>query len=259
MIKVKDLIEKIEKFAPIELAYEWDNSGLIVGDKDKEVKRVYITLDLFKENIDEAVDNNVDFIVSHHPILFKGIKKVDYNSQQGYVLRKLIENNIALYVAHTNMDCARGGINDVLAKKLGLKNTWVMEKSDLYENCGLGRIGFLDKETTLEEYAKEVKKELNTPFVRICGDFERKIKKVVVGGGACDDLIEDAIKLNADVIVTADMKYHISAESVDNGLAVIDAGHFPTEVFVKDIFEDIIKNKDLKIVKSTGKDVFKII
>lgn len=259
MVTVKNLIEKIEKIAPLDLAYEWDNSGFIVGNINKEVKKVYITLDLFKENIDEAVEKKVDLIISHHPILFRGIKKIDYSSQQGYVLKNLIENDIALYAAHTNMDCARGGINDVLAEKLGLNNCEVIEKSSAREDCGLGRIGVLEKETTLEDYAKTVKEALKTPFVRICGNCDKKIKKVAVGGGACDDLIESAIAMGADVIVTADMKYHISADCIDAGLAVIDAGHYPTEVFVKEIFKNIIKDENVEIVKSTGKDVFKIV
>lgn len=259
MVKVKDISKRIEEFAPKELAYSWDNTGLITGNPEKKVKKVFITLDLFKETVDEAVQNDVDMIISHHPILFKGIKAVDYNSQQGYILRELIKNDIAVYASHTSMDCAKGGINDVLAEKLGIVNIQIIEKNEDFPDCGLGRIGKIKNRVTLREYAEFVKKALNTPFVRVCGDMSKKIETVGVGGGACDDLIPDAIKMGADVFVTADMKYHIAAESVEEQLAVIDAGHYPTEVFVTEIFEKLIDGLDIEIIKSSHKDVFKLV
>ncbi len=259
MIKVKDIIKLIEKTAPQELAYPWDNTGFITGDKEKEVKKIYLTLDLFKENIDEAVSAGVDMIISHHPILFKGVQKIDYSSQQGYIVKQLIQNDIALYSSHTSMDCANGGINDVLAKKLGLINTRIIEKNSDFHDCGLGRIGEIENEMTLKEYAEFVKKQLTTPFVRVSGEFDSVIKTVAVGGGACDDLIPQAQEMGADVMVTADMKYHIAADSKDSGISVIDAGHFPTEVFVVDIFENILKDTGIEIIKSSKKDVFKIV
>lgn len=259
MVKVKDIVKKIEKFAPKELAYSWDNTGFIMGDCEKEVKKVFLTLDVFKETVDEAVKMGADMIISHHPILFKGIQVIDYSSQQGYIVKELIKNDIALYAAHTSMDCANGGINDVLANKLGIVNAQVIEKNADFTDCGLGRIGQINKEITLKEYAEFVKEKLNTPFVRVCGDLDKKIKTVAVGGGACDDLIQDAVTMGADVLVTADMKYHISAEAVRDGIAVIDAGHYPTEVFVTEIFENIISGMEIEIIKSSHKDVFKIV
>ena len=259
MVKVKDIVEIIEKAAPLSLAYEWDNSGFICGNPEKEVKKVFLTLDMFKSNIDEAVELGVDMIVSHHPILFSGIKKIDFCSQQGYIVKKLIENDIALYSAHTSMDCAAGGINDVLAQKLGIKGTRVIEKNEKCDGCGLGRIGKLEKEMSVGEFAQVVKDALSAPFVRVAGDFDKKIKTVAVGGGACDDLIPAAIEMGADIFVTADMKHHITADSIDCGIAVIDAGHFATEVFVKDIFEKLLEGTDVEIFKSNERDVFNIV
>lgn len=258
MTKVKDIVKIIEDFAPISLAYEWDNSGLIVGDKEKKVKKVYLTLDLFKFNIDEAIDAGVDMIISHHPILFKGIQKVDNDTQQGYVITKLIKNDIALYASHTSMDCTKGGINDVLATKLGLADIEIIEKNKI-ENCGLGRIGNLTNHITLREMCETVKEKLNTPFVRVCGNLDTTIRRVAVGGGACDDLIPSAIEMGADLMVTADMKYHISADSVDKGICVIDAGHYSTEVFVIDIFENLLRDTQVEIFKSSCKDIFQVI
>lgn len=259
MVNVKDIIEKIEKFAPRELAYSWDNTGFIIGNREKEVKKVFLTLDVFKETVDKAIELGVDMIISHHPILFKGIQAVDSATQDGYIVSELIKNDIALYCAHTSMDCAKGGINDILANKLGIENPEVIEKNESFDGCGLGRIGKISREMTLKEYAEFVKENLNTPFVRVSGDFNKKIKVSAVGGGACDDLIPDAIKIGADVLVTADMKYHIAQGAVCEGLCIIDAGHYPTEVFVTDIFEKIVAGLGLEIYKSTHKDIFNVI
>ena len=259
MISVEDIIKKIEEKAPLALAYEWDNSGFICGDKKKKVKNIFLTLDVTVNTVNEALEKGADMIISHHPILFKGINKIDYSSTQGYIVKTLIENNIALYAAHTSMDNASGGINDILAEKLSLKNIKIIEENKEFCNCGLGRVGELEKETTLKEFAEIVKKNLNTPFVRVCGDFNKKIKYVAVGGGACDDLIIPALMMGADVMVTSDMKYHISIDSVENGICVIDAGHYPTEHFVIDIFEEILKGEDINIFKSEEKDIFKAV
>lgn len=259
MAKVKEIVKIIEKFAPKELAYSWDNTGFICGDGEKEVKKVFLTLDVSKETVNKAVKMGADMIISHHPILFKGVQVIDYNSQQGYIVKELIKNDIALYAAHTSMDCAKGGINDVLANKLGITDAQPIEKNADFPGCGLGRIGKISEKMTLKAYAEVVKKALNTPFVRVCGDFDKEITTVAAGGGACDDLIPEAIAMGADVLVTADMKYHISIEAVEDGLAIIDAGHYPTEVFVTKIFEKIIGGMGLEIIKSNHKDVFKIV
>lgn len=256
MAKVKDIAKIIDTFAPQELAYSWDNPGLIYGDEDKEIKKVYVTLDVFKFNVDEAIELGADMIVSHHPILFRGIKKIDTSTQEGYVVKKLIENDIALYAAHTNLDCAIGGINDVLADKLGIVEKRVIEKNPQFESCGLGRIGKLKNTVSLAEFAETVKNALDTPFVRVCGDLTTEVSCVAVGGGACDDLIPAARDMGADVMVTADMKYHIAAESVDSGIAVIDAGHYPTEAFATEIFGRLLADTDVEVLTSTASDVF---
>lgn len=256
-MKVKEIINIIEDFAPKSLAYNWDNTGFLCGDENEEVKKIYITLDVNRETVDEAVKKGADMIISHHPILMNAIKIINYNTTEGYIIKSLIENKISLYAAHTSMDNAKGGINDILAEKLGLENTAIIEKSEI-EGCGLGRVGKINK-TTLREFADKVKDKLNTPFVRVCGDINKEINTVAVGSGSCGDLIDDAIKMGADIMVTADMKYHNSIDSVENGICVIDAGHYPTEIFVMDIFENILKDCDVEIIKSNEKDIFNII
>lgn len=257
-MKASEIVKLIEEAAPLDLAYPWDNSGFLCGDMNKEVNKVYLTLDINMYTVNEAAEAGADMIIAHHPLMFNGIKKINYNTPQGYVLKTLIEKNIAVYAAHTSMDCAENGINKALAQKLGLKNTDIVEKNEKYPHCGLGRIGTIEK-MSLSDFARKVKECLNTPFVRVCGDLSTEITTVAVGSGACDDLIPLALEMGADVLVTADMKYHISMDAVESGLCIIDAGHFPTEVFVTDIFKQIIQGRNLEIVKSTETDVFSII
>ncbi|MGN0164184.1 MAG: Nif3-like dinuclear metal center hexameric protein [Candidatus Ornithomonoglobus sp.] len=259
MPSVKDIIEIIENTAPLDLQYSWDNSGFLCGSVTKEVKKLYLTLDVNMYTVDEAVRTGADMILSHHPILFRGANNINYNTPQGYVLKELVKNDIALYASHTPTDCANGGINDALADKLGIINKKIIEINDKYDGCGLGRCGDLESAVTLMEFAQRVKLALKTPFVRVCGDLETIIKKAAVGGGACDELIPAAKALGADVMVTADMKYHIAMEGVESGICVIDAGHYPTENFVIEIFEGMLKNTDIEIIRSTETDVFKYI
>ena len=256
MIKVSDIVKIIEEFAPPELAYSWDNTGLIIGDREKCVKRVFVTLDITKDTVDMAVKSGADMIISHHPILFKGLQKIDYSNGDGYIIKELIKNDISVYASHTSMDCTKGGINDVFAKKLRIENPVVIEKNERHQEFGLGRIGKV-KTTTLGEFAEFVKKQLNTPFVRVCGDLDKKIETVAVCGGGGSDLIDEVVNLGGDVFVTSDMKYHISHDAVDKGLSIIDAGHYPTEVYVQEIFDALLKNTGVEIIKSAHKDVFK--
>lgn len=252
-MKVQEIVNIIEKFAPCELAYPWDNTGFIIGDFEKEVIKVFVTLDITKETVNMAVECGADMIISHHPIMFKGIQRINYSDYEGYIIKELIKNDIALYVSHTSTDCTDGGINDHLAKIIGLK-----EYKKLNDD-GLGRIGKLINNITLKEFAEIVKKALNTSFVRVCGDTERKINTIAVCGGSGSDLVDDAIRMGADVLVTGDIKYHTGIDVVHSGLALIDAGHYPTEVFVQDIFADLLRDTGIEVIKSTHKDIFKVV
>ena len=199
MITVSDIVKIIEDFAPANLAYPWDNTGLITGDLYKQVKRVFVTLDLTRETVNMAVKANADMIISHHPILFKGIQKIDYTHGEGYIIKELIKHDIAVYASHTSTDCTIDGINDIFAKKLGIENPVAIEKNPDNPGCGLGRIGKV-KKITLKEFAELVKIQLNTPFVRVSGDLDKEIETVAVCGGGGSDLIDDVIGLGGDTI-----------------------------------------------------------
>jgi dinuclear metal center YbgI/SA1388 family protein len=256
-MKVHEIAALIENAAPSELAYPWDNVGILCGDKDKEVKKALVTLDVNENTVNEAVSEKCDMIISHHPIFLNGVKRIDYSTSEGRMIKTLIKNDIAVFAAHTNMDTAENGINSALAELFSLQNIKIIEKNG--ENTGLGRYGELIKSVTLKEFAKTVKTYLNTPFVRVSGNLDNIVKTVAVASGSCSDIIPEALKKGCDVIITADMKYHNTIENVESGIAVIDAGHYPTEIIVMDIFEEILKDTGIKTIKSKNKDIFNFI
>ena len=255
-MKIEKIIEKINAEYPPELAYEWDNPGLILGDKSKEAEKIMLTLDVTEEVLNEVIEERANLIISHHPLIFSGIKSITPDTRTGKILLRAAENQIALFAAHTNMDKALNGINTRLSQLLNLKNDQIIEPDNNFKGAGLGKIGDID-ETTLFEYCNKIKKLLNTPFLRVSGNINRHIKRVAIGSGSCSELIPKAIEMGADTIITADLKYHTCLDYASDSFSIIDAGHFPTENIVKEMFAEILKGEN--IVFSSQKDIFEII
>ena len=250
---LSEIIKLIENKYPKNLAYEWDNVGLLAGSPENDINTVLLTLDVTPYVVREAVNLGADLIISHHPLIFSGIKSFCETDSKTKMYTKIIRHNIAVYSAHTNMDTAPEGINQKLAELFCLTDIQPLDKA-----TGLGRIGDI-KETTLKDFAETVKNKLCTPFVKISGDPEKIIKRAAIGSGACAELADAAAADGADVLLTADIKYHNAIDSVCGGIAMIDAGHYPTEIIVMDMFEDILKNTGLQIKKSKNEDIFSII
>ncbi len=228
---VNDLVALLEELMPSNLAEDWDNVGLMLGRRGKAVKKILLALDLTKEVVEQAISQKADLIVTHHPAIFKKLKRVVDNDWQQDLLLTLAENGIAVYSAHTNLDCVSTGVNDVLAKLLKLEDTDVLDDSN-----GLGRIGVVE-EMALADYAQLVKASLKADYV-IVGDAGKPVHKVAVCGGAGSDLIDIALAKGADTLVTGDVKYHSAQQAVFSGLNIIDAGHQPTELPVLDKLAD---------------------
>lgn len=250
-MKLYEIIKKTEEFCPPCLAYEWDNVGLLAGDINKDVNKALLTLDIDINTVKKAAAENADVIISHHPLFFKGIKKIDYSAADGQIIKTLINNDIAVYAAHTNMDVAEYGINHVLAEKIGLCNTEILDKK-----TGLGRTGFLKKKTTLREFSKNVMDALSADGIRITGDPDRIILKAAVASGSCSEVIPEAIAQQCDAVITGDIKYHEAIDFTQAGICIIDAGHYYTEYFVKEIFADILKDCNIELCFSDSKDIF---
>lgn len=353
----KDVIRFLEEKYPKNLAYDWDNIGLMIGDTKSNIKRILVSLEATESVIDEAIEKNVDLIITHHPFIFKGLKSIDKNSPKGRCIYKLIQNNINIYSAHTNFDIAFDGLNDGLANILELQNINILETTkveklykiavyvpisheedvrnamalsgaghignyshctfntkgigtfiplkntnpyigtkgnlekvdeikietickkndldkiikemlnahpyeevayDIYElymereKYGIGRIGHLKESITLGLFAKIVKEKLNLQDLRIAGDSNKQVKKVALVSGSGADFISKAYSVNADIIITGDVKYHDAQDAVELGIGVIDAGHFGSENIFSDIVIEYLKNniKNIEIMKS---------
>lgn len=234
MVRVYDIASVIENIAPTDLAESWDNVGLLVGKKDGLVKKVFVALDFDENTLNEAIKNHCDLIVTHHPIMIKPISKINDDTAQGRLILKLIEEKIALYSAHTNMDSANGGVNDLLANVLQLKNVQKIALDEDFE----GRVGDIEV-TKFADLMPVIKERLNLKYLRFVGDKEKNISKIAICGGGGAGFIPNVVG-KCDLYLTADVKYHDAQFAEENNLCVIDAGHFETERAVCEFFAKII-------------------
>lgn len=222
MIKCRDVMEYIEQLAPAELAEEWDNTGLLLGGSDRIVSRIMVCLDVTAEALEAAVNKKVDLIVTHHPVIFRGIKKISEDDVKGKQLFYAVSNGISVISAHTNLDYADNGVNVKLAETLGLENTALLGK-------GPGRTGLLKEKMSFDDFIAYVKERLEVPFVRTVGNTVSGIGKVAVFCGSFNDDLKALLESGADAVVTGDLKYHTALDAREAGLCLIDAGHFSTE------------------------------
>lgn len=345
-MKLKEITDFLENLYPLQYQESYDNSGLIIGNKNSEVNKALICVDVTEEIIDEAIMTKSDLIISHHPIIFNSIKKINGNNLIERIIIKAIKNNISIYSAHTNLDNQKSGVNSILCKKLKLKNLNILSpKKDLlkklicycpneyskklrealfdagagyignydccsfnadgtgtfragedtnpfvgvkgelhyenetriemifpfdkegkiistlinthpyeepaydiysldnkYNNIGAGMIGELSKEYDETEFLKEVKKIINIKSIRHSKLLNKKIKKVAVCGGSGSFLINTAIAANADIFLTADIKYHDFALA-ENKIIIADIGHYESEKFVKELLFNVLNKK----------------
>lgn len=216
MTTVKNIYDYINSIAPFETQEEWDNSGFLIGDFRKEVKTVVMALDPTKQVCDYAAGINADLVLTHHPAVFNGIKEL----KKGSAVYTLVNNDIAHIAAHTNYDEAGCGINFNLAAMLELKNVSAAEDSFIVT-------GELDCEMSIDDFAQYVSEVLDCSGIRYT-DTDKLIKKIALGGGACEEYIDIAMA-NADCFLTGDMKYHQMLDAKEAGFPVISAGHFETE------------------------------
>ena len=229
MATVNDILNFVETLAPRSMKMDWDNVGLNVGHRDKEVKKLLVALDPFTHVCREAKDFGADLLVTHHVLIFRPGFITDATAQNRNVLF-LIENGIAHINAHTNLDLAPGGVNDCLANALGLEDISVIAPMGTDENgreWGLLRRGTV-KEQSLSDFLSHVKSALGCEGLRFA-DAGKPVRKVAVGGGSCCSEMHEAVEAGCDTFVTADAKYNDFWDAHDLGLTLIDAGHFCTE------------------------------
>lgn len=247
-ITVAELVELIEEIAPPQLAEDWDNVGLMLGRRSKAVHKIMLALDMTAETVAQAVAFKADVLITHHPAIFKRLPHITDANWQQELLLQLAEHGIAVYSAHTNLDCVSNGVNDCLVKRLGITDEDILDN-----NNGLGRIGFVS-ESSLTAFAEHVKKALHADYL-VVGDAGRSVRKVAVCGGAGSDLIEEALRHQADTLLTGDVKYHDAQRAVFSGLNIIDAGHQCTEW---PVLEDLADRLSLRFTEKNWNIILKV-
>ena len=238
---IKNVTDYIEKIAPLHQAEDFDNVGLLIGNETTVVKGVLVTLDTLEETVDEAINKKCNLIVSFHPIIFSGLKKINGNSYVEKVVLKAIQNNIAIYATHTALDNSNVGVSAKMCEVLGLKNYNILvPKED--ENIGMGMIGDLPEPMEEDNFLEFTKKTFKTNGIRFSSKIGKSLKKVAVLGGSGSFAISNAIQKKADVYISADFKYHDFFKA-EGKILLIDVGHYESEQFTKNLLVEYLTKK----------------
>ena len=235
---VKQLYKFLNGKIPPSLSCDWDNDGLMLcPEPERQVRRVLIALDATGEVADAAIEGGFDVIVTHHPFIFKGLKAINDDNYISEKAIKLIRAGISVFSFHTRLDALDGGVNDILALELGLENV------ESFGEEGIGRIGDLCDEQSVEAFAFRVKQWLDAPYVNLA-DAGKECRRVAVLGGSGDDDIGAAMAAGADTFVSGELKYHSMTDAPEMGINLIEAGHFYTEDPVLRVFEHLVTSAD---------------
>ena len=262
MATVREIYQYLDTLAPFSLQMDFDNAGFLVGRGDRQVDKVLVSLDITEEVVAEAAKLGCQLIVSHHPVIFFPAKSVTDATPDGRILLSLVEHNIAAVCAHTNLDAVWGGVNDALARKLGLTNIEQLKQDGVDSSgrpYGIGRVGnTAGVPMYAPAFAAFVTETLGANVVRFV-DARRPVRRVAVGGGACADMLKDALALGCDTFVTADVKYNGFLDAKALGVNLIDAGHYPTEQVVVPVLAKWLADGFAKVevlTTQTHKEVF---
>lgn len=257
-MKCQEIIDILQRQAPEHYACDWDNVGLLVGDSQKEVKKVYIALDATQETIEEAIALKADMLLTHHPMIFRGLKKINTKDFTGKRVVSMIQADMAYYAMHTNFDVK--GMAQLAAEKMQLKECEVLEVTceDEQGLQGIGRAGVLPRNMEVKECANLVKEVFGIEQVKVFGDITWNVTKAAICPGSGKSVIEKALKSGAQVLITGDIDHHDGIDAAIQGMAVIDAGHYGVEkIFIPYMKEYLEKNtKGLTILEQPEKQPF---
>lgn len=248
-----DIINILDKQSPAEYAMDWDNVGLLVGRRDKEVKKLLLTLDATVDVCRMAAEQGFDMIVTHHPMIFGKINRVNDSSVLGEKILMLAEAGICCYAMHTNFD-TKGGMAKLAASKLGLKNSSVLEETHLGE--GIGEIGILDKPVSLKDLCDIVKRTFDLENVLLYGNSDTEVEKIAISPGSGKSIIDVAGEKGAQCLITGDIGHHEGLDALEMGLSIIDASHYGLEKIFMDFMYEYMKDymPDVEIyVAETGR------
>tara|TARA_R110000787_G_scaffold55942_4_gene128848 strand:+ start:21708 stop:22487 length:780 start_codon:yes stop_codon:yes gene_type:complete len=238
---IKDIANYLEEIAPLQQAEGFDNVGLLIGSYNSTVNGILVTLDTLEETVDEAIAKNCNLIVSFHPIIFEGLKKINGNSYVERVVLKAIQNNIAIYATHTALDNSIVGVSAKMCEVLGLQNQKILLPKD-DASIGMGMIGELSEPMSEDDFLKYTKMIFNSGCVRHSKTLGKSIKKVAVLGGAGSFAISNATEDKADAYISADFKYHDFFKAEEK-ILLIDVGHYESEQFTKNLLVEYLTKK----------------
>lgn len=240
MIKVKDIASVIEDFAPKSLQESYDNAGLQVGDPESAVTAVLLCLDVNEDILNEAIRRECNLIVSHHPLIFKGLKEITGANSTQRIVMEALKKDISVYSAHTNLDSVWDGVSHEIARRLSLKNLEVLEPQSKNPNAGLGVVGNITPVPKIE-FLRKIKETFHVAALRYSSQSPSVVvRRVAVCGGAGASLISSAIKAKADILVTGDVKYH-DFTSYGQEIIIADIGHYESELCSREILSRVIR------------------
>ena len=228
-VQLHQVIAKLETYFPPETAAEWDSVGLVVGDSHAAISKILLTVDVTQEVVDQAIEEQVDLIVAHHPLLLRGVHTVAESTSKGRIVTQLVRKNIALYTAHTNADSAWPGVSDALAEVIGAK---VRDGVALDVVSKIGRIADFPEPLTVTELAQLLDQKLSQSAspIQVAGNLDKHIRSIAVCGGAGDSLLGEVALANVDAYLTADLRHHVASEFVaTNDCVLINIAHWVSE------------------------------
>ena len=236
-MKVKDIIKVIEDFAPLSVQEGWDNSGLCVGSPDDDVTGVLLALDCTPELVDEAVACGADMIVTHHPLIFSGLKKISPDTQVGRAVIKAVKAGVSIYAAHTSADKVIAGVSGDMARRLALEDVEILQKDG--EDTGLGVVGNLPQPLSSEDVVRLVKERFSLKVAKASRPLDGMISRVAMCGGSGGSLIGEARRSGAQLYISGDISYHNFF--AEDGFMIMDIGHYESEIGIVDILFSLIK------------------
>jgi dinuclear metal center YbgI/SA1388 family protein len=245
---VKDVLQELERRFPLFLQEDYDNSGIQIEGPNVEVERVLVSLDPTPQGIAFAADEGCQLILTHHPLLFFGIKKISPRDASGDMIFTTLLRGMTLYSLHTNYDSAPHGLNDALCKRLKMENTVPLVKDDRIDGAGLGRVGEIE-EMEIRDFARFVKTALKASHVRLAPKGPHTVKKVAICSGSGADFIDEAVKSGADVYITGDVGYHQIIHAINSGISLVIVEHDETEKFFEDEMESLLKSLNVDVLK----------
>ena len=279
---LQHIIDTIESAAPLKWQEAWDNSGLQVGDRNADIQRALLTIDLTEAVVNEAIDRHCDLIISHHPLLFHGLKQVTGQTPQARIVEQAILHHIAIYSSHTAIDACLHGVSGRMAEKIGLSRFSVLSRRVAGDGIhsdeglsvlsrqvttdgspsddgfhGLGVIGNLPQPVRFTDLLERIKQVFHAPYLRYTEPTKDTVQRLAICGGAGAEFIDEAIRQQADVYITADVKYHEFQNALGQ-IAVIDLDHWVSEQFTRDIFAEILANQVETVISTTDYSPIKI-